>query len=310
MIIINSISGDFSRGPSVVALGFFDGVHPGHKLILSRAFEIATERSLTPLVFTFSNHPKGAPLLCTLEERLKNIKKMGLETVVVPFNSETADIRAEDFFEQILLKRLQAKYLVAGDNYHFGAGAKGDCELLQKLALKYGVEAVILPHLYAQDGDISSSRLRQLITSGDLRQAAKVWQRPLTWRGTVIHGRKVGRTLGIPTANIEIPPYLVRPPRGVFASRSFLTGIEDLENIPVTGMAYWGNRPTFDNGNDLLEVFLLDPPRPIGINELYGCHLEVELWQMVRGQMTFKNSQELVTQINIDRHNVQAFFSR
>ncbi|MBQ7530053.1 riboflavin biosynthesis protein RibF [bacterium] len=300
----------FIKGPSVVALGFFDGVHPGHKLILSKTSEIAQEYSLEPLAFTFSEHPKGAPLLCTLEDRLEIIKSLGLESIVVPFNSDLANMEAEEFFENVLVKRFKAKYLVVGDNYHFGAKARGDVELLRELARKFNVEAVVLPHVYSAElGDISSSHLRQLITSGQLSQAAKIWQRPLTWSGTVIHGRKVGRTLGIPTANIEIPASLVRPPRGVFAARSFVTGIEDLENRPITGMAYWGNRPTFDNGNDLLEVFLLNPPRPIGINELYGCHLKAELWQMVRGQLTFKNSQELVEQIKLDRHNVQAFFT-
>ncbi len=306
---------NFGSEPSAVALGFFDGVHRGHAALLYKTKELAYSLGLRPVVFTFREHPswiltpdKGVKLLCSLDERLNIIKNMGLEPVAVPFNSEFASIDPTDFVSCVLVERLKAAQVVVGYNYRFGCRAAGDVQMLQKLGSEFGFTTEIIAPFCLDNEIISSSLLRRLVEDGQLQRACHLWGRRYRVGGEIIHGRKVGRTLNIPTANIEVDSMLVKPPRGVFAAVCYLTRPGNAESgafFRLPGLAYWGNRPTFDHGRDVLEVFLLTEPEQFGPDELYGWHLEVELIEMVRGQVHFPSAEAFVAQVAKDKLKVQ-----
>ncbi len=306
--------------PSAIALGFFDGVHRGHVALLNKTKELAQSRDLRPLVFTFKEHPswlltptKRAKLLCTLEERLSIIKNMGLEPIAVPFDSEIASMAPADFVASILVNKLKATQVVVGYNYRFGRCAQGDVQMLQRLGVKFNFSTEVVAPFCLDNEIISSSLLRRLVEEGNLPKASRLWGRRYKVGGKIIHGRKVGRTLNIPTANIEVDSYLIKPPRGVFAAICSLKKSENDQvgkSFCLPGLAYWGNRPTFDCGRDVLEVFLLSEPGQFGPDELYGWHLEAELIEMVRGQIHFPNAEAFVSQVTKDKLKVQEIVAK
>ena len=313
---LDNIFSKYGSRPSAVALGFFDGVHRGHLALLNKTKQLAHNCGLRPLVFTFKEHPswllnpsKSAKLLCPLSERLDIIKAMGLEPIAVPFEASLASLSPEDFVSYILAERLRASQVVVGYNYRFGNRAKGNVQTLQQLGLKLGFSTEVIEPFCVDGQVVSSSLLRQFIEAGQLQEASRLWGRRYKVGGEIIHGRKVGRTLNIPTANIEVKPFLVKPPRGVFAAICTLyrpdIGEKNRQSFSLPGLAYWGNRPTFDHGRDILEIFLLVKPGLFGPDELYGWHLEAELIEMVRGQVQFPNAEAFVAQVSKDRLKVQ-----
>lgn len=301
--------------PSAIALGFFDGVHRGHVALLNKTKELAQSHNLRPLVFTFKEHPswlltpnKKAKLLCTLEERIGIIKNMGLEPIAIPFDTTIASMAPADFVADILVNRLKATQVVVGYNYHFGKCAQGDVHMLQRFGAEFNFSTEVVAPFCIDNEIISSSLLRRLVEEGDLPKASRLWGRRYKVGGKIIHGRKVGRTLNIPTANIEVDSYLIKPPRGVFAAICSLKNPEKTkaeESFYLPGLAYWGNRPTFDCGRDVLEIFLLSEPGQFGPDELYGWHLEAELIEMVRGQIHFPNAEAFVAQVTKDKLKVK-----
>lgn len=310
----------FGSEPSAIALGFFDGVHRGHVALLNRTKELAKSHGLRPLVFTFKEHPswfltptQRVKLLCPLEERLAIIKNMGLEPIAVPFNAKIASMAPTEFIDDILASKLKASQVVVGYNYHFGRCAQGDAQMLQHLGAEFHFATEIVAPFCMDNEVISSSLLRRLVEEGCLSKAGRLWGRLYKVGGRIIHGRKVGRTLNIPTANIEVEACLVKPPRGVFAAVCSLRSPENAQvekNFKLPGLAYWGNRPTFDYGRDVLEVFLLTEPGQFGPDELYGWHLEAELIEMVRGQVHFPSAEAFVAQVAKDKLKVQEIVSR
>ncbi len=311
---------NFSSEPSAVALGFFDGVHRGHVALLNRTKELAQNRGLRPLVFTFKEHPswfltptQSVKLLCPLEERLAIIRNMGLEPIAVPFNAEISSMAPTDFIADILASKLKASQVVVGYNYRFGRYAQGDAHMLQHWGTKFKFATEVVAPFCMDNEVISSSLLRQLVEEGSLSKAGHLWGRLYKVGGQIIHGRKVGRTLNIPTANIEVDACLVKPPRGVFAAVCSLKSSENAhakKTFKLPGLAYWGNRPTFDYGRDVLEVFLLSEPGQFGPDELYGWHLEAELIEMVRGQVHFPSAEAFVAQVAKDKLKVQEIVGR
>ncbi|MBQ7503109.1 riboflavin biosynthesis protein RibF [bacterium] len=301
-----------AEGPGAVALGFFDGLHLGHLALLRETLREAASAGVRPLVFTLSSHPSAliAPehkekLLCSFEEKARMLTDMGFTCIYADFTPELAALAAEDFINSILADKLRASVVLAGADHRFGAGGRGNAQMLSELGPRLGFAVKIIEPVRYEGGSISSSRIRALISRGRMEEVPMLLGRYCSWQGTVVHGRKVGRTLGIPTANIEILPEKLCPPKGVFAARCDLfppAGVSPSKNLrAIPGMAYWGNRPTFDNGREVLEVCLLTEPGYFQEDELYGWEIKAELCAMLRGEQTFASEKDFRAQVAVDK---------
>jgi riboflavin kinase / FMN adenylyltransferase len=269
---------ELGPGPRAVALGTFDGVHLGHQRVLAAA----RETGLTSTVVTFDPHPRTAlgnyvALLATLERRLELIAETGSdETLVVEFTLDLARLEPDEFADRIL-RPLGAEVVVAGEDFRFGHGRKGDLELLSQL----GFEIRAVPLLEG----VSSSRIRELVADGAVEAAAGLLGRPVEVEGIVVAGNARGGTLGFPTANLSVRPDLVVPSFGIYAGSV-------LEHRAAVSI---GTNPHYGGRERRIEAFVLDFE-----GDLYGQRLIVELWRRLREERAFESEEELVAQIARD----------
>lgn len=273
--------GDAVHRRRKVAIGTFDGVHVGHRAVIKGADTVLTFEP-HPLEVL---HPAAAPkLLMPFVVKRDVLDGLGVEElIVIPFDHEFTKITAEGFIEDILISRLGAEEVSVGDNFRFGTKAKGTPEML---ALRSEFETRVEP-LVEVDGEIvSSTRIRALVTAGDLEQARRCLGVPFMIEGTVIAGDQRGRELGFPTANIVPDDRLVIPGHGVFAA--FANGLPAAVNIGV--------RPTFETGRGvLIETHLIDQEV-----DLYGRELRVAFVERLRGERRFNSAEELIEQMERD----------
>ncbi len=309
MIVLDSLEDIITGAPSAVAIGKFDGIHIGHRKLLSEILS-AGERGLQSVVFSFDPPPesfftgKMIPQLMSREEKIRELDAMGVDVLVLyPMNEKTAAEEPADFVREYLAKRLQAKLVAAGSDLSFGKGGKGNLPFLQKEGPRYGIETVAVPKVEYEDEPISSSLVRRLISRGDMEDAAICLGRPYSIFGEVIHGRAIGRGLGFPTANIRIDPEKVIPPLGVYFTRVICEGETH------GGLVNIGVRPTVsveeDGKADSEAVLECHIP---GISEdLYGKELQVELVSFHRPERKFQNREELQKQVMEDLEAFQYF---
>ncbi len=273
--------GDAVHRRRKVAIGTFDGVHVGHRAVIKGADTVLTFEP-HPLEVL---HPAAAPkLLMPFVVKRDVLDGLGVEElIVIPFDHDFTKITAEGFIEDILISRLGAEEVSVGDNFRFGAKAKGTPEML---ALRPEFETRVEP-LVEVDGEIvSSTRIRALVTAGDLEQARRCLGVPFMIEGTVIAGDQRGRELGFPTANIVPDDRLVIPGHGVFAA--FANGLPAAVNIGV--------RPTFETGRGvLIETHLIDQEV-----DLYGRELRVAFVERLRGERRFNSAEDLIEQMERD----------
>jgi riboflavin kinase/FMN adenylyltransferase len=246
---------------SVVTVGTFDGVHPGHRAVLEEVTRRARASGRASVLVTFEPHPLAvvnpavAPArLTTAAERLEALATCELDRVLVlRFRRETAALEPEEFVEQVLLQGCDMRELVIGHDHRFGRGRRGNVEMLRRMGAARGFSVDVVHEVLAAEGTpVSSSAIRRAVAGGDLAGAARMLGRPYTLSAPVARGAARGRTLGFPTANLEIPAEKLLPPDGVYA-----VAVE----TPVGrygGMMNQGHRPTFDDGRRLLEVHLFD----------------------------------------------------
>jgi len=271
-------TGELGRGPRAVALGTFDGVHLGHRRVVETVLGAGPE----PTVVTFDPHPRTAlgnrvELLTSLERRLELLAELGVEaTLVVEFTLEVARLEPQEFVNQVL-RPIGAETVVAGEDFRFGRGRLGDLELLAGL----GFETKPVPILEA----VSSTRIRELVRSGDVEGAAALLGRPVEVEGTVVTGDARGGTLGFPTANLDVRPELLVPANGIYAGAT-------LDHRAAVSI---GTNPHYGGSERRVEAFLLDYS-----GDLYGWRLTVELWSRLRDEQAFDSEDELITQIARD----------
>src|SRR3954467_3014284 len=288
---------------SIVALGNFDGFHLGHQAVVGRAVARAFHERRPAIVATFDPHPVRhfkpdlPPFrLTTLDQRERLFAAAGADAMLVfHFGDELAQGTAPDFVTDYLVSRVGAAGVVTGEDFTFGKGRGGDVEVLKMLgqANRISVEAVAP---VAKEGEpVSSSRIREALEAGDCETAARLLTRPFAIEGVVEHGDKRGRTIGYPTANIPLGPYL-RPRFGVYAVRGRLAGGRVLE-----GVANLGTRPMFDPPKLLLEPWFFDFD-----GDLYGQTVEVELVSFIRDEATFDSLDALKCQIGADAEAARA----
>jgi riboflavin kinase / FMN adenylyltransferase len=272
---------DVEPRPRRVAIGTFDGVHRGHQAVIEGADTVLTFDP-HPLAII---HPAALPkLIMPFGVKRDVIEGLGVrELVVIPFDREFAALSAEDFIEHVLIETLGAEWVSVGENFRFGAKAKGDPAML---AARPEFETRVVPLVEVDGETVSSTRVRALVAAGDMVGARHCLGAPFMVEGTVVEGDQRGRELGFPTANIVPDDSLAYPGHGVFAA--FADGVPAAVNVGV--------RPTFDSGRGvLIETYLIDREE-----DLYGHTLRVAFVERLRGEKRFAGVEELVAQMKID----------
>jgi riboflavin kinase / FMN adenylyltransferase len=288
--------------PSAIALGNFDGIHCGHRQVIEPVLA-AREQAVLRLyatVVSFSPHPREffskqpLALLSPFEERIALLEQTGVDQLMVlPFDQELANLSPEEFVHQILVDRLQAKHISVGKDFRFGHRRAGNADLLQQLAAQHGIE-VTQVSLQTLDGErISSSAIRQALAQGDIRTTSQLLGRPYRLIGKVVEGQQVGRTIGFPTANLQLPPNKLVPAQGVYGVR--VSGKDLNQGNAIAGVMNIGNRPTVNGLAMTIEVHILDWQ-----GDLYGQELTVELLEFIRSEQRFPSLDALKEQISAD----------
>ena len=282
----------------VATIGNFDGVHLGHQAVFRHLREEAARLGLPCTVVTFEPQPQeffapqAAPARLTrMREKLRALKDAGIDRVVLlEFGPRLAQMSAEAFVRQLLLDGLGVRYLLVGDDFRFGKGRSGDIDLLRRAGVEHGFEVDNL-NTYMLDAErVSSTRIRSALSAGDLDTAQQLLGRPYRICGRIGHGDQRGRSIGFPTANIDLHRR-VSPLRGVFAVR-----VLGLPEGPWPGVANIGTRPTVTGDpRYLLEVHLFDFAR-----EIYGEHVQVEFRHRLRDERRFASFEDLRRQIELD----------
>jgi len=298
-----------SKKERVIALGFFDGVHLGHAALLRRTVEEAKARGAVPAVFTFDRVPKEVvtgipcPLINSPEDRSDLVRRLyGIEDVLMaPFDDEMRTTAWDAFVEELLVKRYHAVHLVAGHDHRFGHKNAGSPELLQAKCAELGIGCDIIPEVEVGGITVSSTYIRRLVELGQVERAAEFLGHPHVLTQEVRHGRRIGRTIGVPTVNLTPPPRVLVPSYGVYAT---MVHLPDGSAYPaVTNV---GTRPTVNNGADVtVEAWLLDFD-----GDLYGQRVRVEFHHRLRDEVRFDSLDALKAQIAADAAATRAWFSR
>lgn len=283
----------------VLTIGTFDGVHTGHQQILHRLCNIAQEKGGEVCLMTFYPHPRkvlfpahhGIRVLNTLDEKERLLAGFGVQHLIVqPFTRDFSLLSYDRFVKEVLVDTLKVHTLVIGYDHQFGYQRKGDLKALEKLAVQYGFSLEEIPEHDVDALAVSSTRIREALSQGQVASAAQLLGYPYSLAGRVVGGRKVGRTLGFPTANIipDDPDKLI-PSAGIYA-----VWVE-WQGRRYKGALSIGHRPTFDNGELSVEVHLLDFDE-----DLYGAHLRLHFVNYIRPELRFSSAEELITQMHRD----------
>jgi riboflavin kinase/FMN adenylyltransferase len=297
MIVVRG-SDSLPPGPGAsVTVGNFDGVHRGHRELLQRAIEKGRAAALRPVVLTFDPHPlkhfprRGETFreITSLDEKTALLAAAGMEAMVVEPFAAVCSLAPRDFASLVLADRLQARHVVVGYDFAFGRGRAGTAEELAAFGERFGFSVEVVPPLVRGGAVVSSTRVREAIASGRVREAEDLLGRPYRMCGPVVHGAGRGRTLGFPTANVRFTQEIVPSP-GVYAVEAGVAGGPLLRAV-----ASVGTNPTFGEGPLALEVHLLS-----GGGDLYGKTLAVDFREWIRGQARFGSVEELVRQVGED----------
>ncbi len=289
----------------VATIGAFDGVHLGHQAVLRQLIAKGRALGLPSVVIIFEPLPREyfareqAPArLTNLREKVRVMRRLGVDRLlVIRFCDKIRQMSAMEFIDHVFVESLGIRYLVVGDDLRFGHDRQGDYKLLAKVAAERGYEVADTDTLALSEERISSTRLRQALEQADFALAEKLLGRPYDITGRVIYGRQLGRTLGIPTANLMLHRYRA-PLSGVFAVEVMGAGDE-----PVPGVANVGTRPTVDGIKALLEVHLFDWQ-----GNLYGKTISVAFRKKLREEQKFGSIDELKLNIERDIQNARAYF--
>ena len=293
---------------TVATIGIFDGVHLAHQQIISQLNSLREQYNTESLLVTLWPHPRYVlnkdasklKLLSTLEEKLHRLETAGLDNVLlIPFSKDFASTPYDLFIKQILIEKLKVRHVVVGFNHHFGKDRQGSYATLKDFGMQYDFSTEQLSKVEVNGEGVSSSVIRQYVWSGDLEKVKQMLGYEFTVSGHVIHGNKVGRELGFPTANIETPEiYKILPAEGVYAVRA------TIDKKEYDGMLNIGIRPTVDNiGKKVIEANFFN-----FAGNLYDKHLTLRFFKRIREERKFDSLEQLKSQIIVDRNEIQAYF--
>ena len=290
-------STDEIRKPTTIALGNFDGVHQGHRVVLEPILN-STDASVYPSVVSFTPHPRefftgnSLKLLTPITEKSQYLESLGIkQLVLLPFDRELANLTPRQFVEEILVKQLQVTLISVGEDFRFGYQRKGNAIALKNLAAEFNIPVIInsLRKCSGNQVRVSSSLIRQALAEGNLTEANKMLGRSYCLIGKVVQGKQLGRTIGFPTANLQLPPDKLLPCHGVYAVKV------GLDNSYLKGVMNIGDRPTVSGKTVTVEVHLLN-----WSGNLYDRYLTVHLERFLRPQQKFDSLDALKQQIAID----------
>lgn len=295
---------DFSFYNTCVTLGKFDGLHRGHQLLLQE-LSMFEQQGLTSVMFTFDYHPgnlfseKEIDLIYTEEEKRTLLERKGPKVLIsYPFTEETASMEPEDFIKHVLIEKLGTRAIVVGNDYRFGRKRRGDIAMLEKYQDVFGYELVVCDKLMLDDQVISSTRIREELKKGNMEDVNKMLGHPYTIMGEVVHGKKLGRTLGLPTINQVPADHKLLPPNGVYAS------VVSYEGERYFGVTNIGTKPTVSGENIKgVETFLFDYS-----GDLYGKNVDVELYLYERPEYKFDTIEELINVMQKDIQFTKEYF--
>lgn len=289
MIVINNYSEKILESDNYVALGSFDGLHKGHLALINKALEVAEKKKGKSMVFTFKNHPRSfiyknfsTNLIMENEKKIEILKDKKVDILCFKdFDVEFMKLSPEEFIK-LLVEKYNVKGIVVGFNYKFGYKNLGNVELLTEFKQKFGYELYVIDK-YLYDGDvISSTRIRKLILEGEVSEAMEMLSRPYSLIGKVVHGRKIGRTMGFPTANLDVNKNSILPKIGVY-----YTNVKVNNNL-YKGITNIGNNPTVDGKKITIETYILDFDK-----DIYGEYMEVNFIKKIRDMKKFNDLKEL-----------------
>jgi riboflavin kinase/FMN adenylyltransferase len=284
------------RRPRAVAIGVFDGLHIGHRAIVERARAAAAGAGGTSLVFTFEPTPKefftpatAPPRLTRFRERFEQLANLGIDELFCPRFASVRDISPEKFVDELLVARLGASHVIVGGDFRYGAQRRGTVAELRAHGVKRGFGVTEVAPVYCGGERVSSTAIREALKVGDLAKARSMLGRDYSISGRVVRGLGLGRTLGFPTANVNLKR-LQAPIDGIFAAR--VTG---LASEPLAGVASVGTRPTIGGGAALLEVLIFDFD-----DDIYGSYITVHFVKRLRDERHFANLAAMQRQMRVD----------
>lgn len=283
-----------------VTSGTFDGVHQGHKRLLDKIVKLSAEKRGESILLTYWPHPRvvldkdkdGLKLLTTLDEKIELLSEIGIDhLIVVPFTKEFSENSSQQFIEDVLVEKLCTKVLVIGYNHRFGKNRAGSFSELKKNSHQFGFEVLEIPKEEVDHIAVSSTKIRDALSSGRIREANTLLGRSYFFSGHVIRGRAIGKGIGFPTANIENSDlHKLIPPEGVYAIRV------KIGNEKYEAMMNIGHRPTFGETGLQIEVNIFDFER-----DIYGQNLSIYVEEYMRKEAKFKNAEELQQQLEMDK---------
>ncbi len=287
---------------ATVTSGTFDGVHLGHQKILQILKKEAASIDGESVVMTFWPHPRTVvsqdsqdlKLLSTIEEKIDLLEKFGVQhLLLVPFTREFSELSSDDFVQKILINKIGTKKLIIGYDHRFGKNREGSFEYLQNNSSKFGINIQEIPKQEIENLTISSTKIRESLLNGEIEVANELLGRLYSFHGIVVKGRQLGRTIGFPTANVQVSEaYKLIPSNGVYAVKVFL------RNSWYSGMMNIGNRPTVDGIGRTQEVNIFDFK-----DDIYGEKIQVELVSYIRKEIKFNDITLLKAQILLDKDN-------
>ena len=298
MKIIKNLHDYSQKTPLALSIGMFDGVHHGHQTIIKNLNSAAQNKDLESAILTFWPHPRTVfnpnddlKLLNTIEEKTYLLEKNKVQHLFLKeFDEEFRNLTGEEFVKQILIDKLNVKHLIIGHDHTFGKNRSGDFNLLKKMSSEYGFEIVQVEAVDFQDRHISSTQIRNALMNADITAANEMLGYHYSVSGEVVHGKKLGRTIGYPTANISVNPLKFLPKKGAYIVDAFV------KNQQFKGMLSIGTNPTVDGKSLSVEVYILDFD-----SDIYGEAISVNFREFLHEEIKFESLDQLIERLDEDK---------
>jgi len=291
---------------SGVGLGNFDGLHIGHMTLINTLINESKLMGIDSIVYTFLKHPENilrkklnTPIITTINKKIELLQSSGLDYLYFDeFDDAYSRMKPEDFIKDVLVKKLNVKLAVTGFDYRFGYKGQGDADLLKEAGKEYGFDVIVIPPVKINNHIVSSTSIRQYIAKGNIEKANKFLGREFSIKGTVKKGRRIGNTIGFPTANLSFSESIILPHTGVYITRTLV------ENKVYNSVTSIGINPTFKENLPIsIETYIMDFNK-----DIYGKEIEVFFLKHLRNEKEFKSVDELVEQIKNDVSDAVRYF--